>query len=208
MNTLWWLAALVALFLLRPVLLWAIAHAFGAAIGRKALSKQPDHIHLSRKNHLAWTKFDAARVLVQPLTEGGFEDAGTYTIDELAGVVVQLLVHTGDGLFACVYEHPKAGTWMELVTRYQDGRSCSFTTSAPTGLEPRPGHPVFHVPGTPPGDLLAKALAERPKGAIKVITPLTAQQQFEDAWSDGMAWRKHHGIKAREVARVAVRRAA
>ena len=208
MSILWWLAALAALVVLRPVLLWVIAHPLGGWIGRKALAKQPESIHLTRRNQLTWTAPEDARALVKPLLDDGFQDAGTYAVEELTGVVVQLLVHEGDGLFACIYEHPKAGTWMELVTRYQDGRSCSFSTSQPKGLDARPGHPVFHMPGTPPNELLASVLAERPKGARAIVTVATAQKRFEDAWAEGIAWRKTHGIKTREVARVAVRRRA
>jgi hypothetical protein len=208
MSMMFWLAALVAVVVLRPVLMWVIAHVLGGWIGRKALGQQPETIHLTRRNDLAWSNREAARALSKPLQDDGFEDAGTWGIDELAGTVVQLLVHQGDGLFACVYEHPKAGTWMELVTRYHDGRSCSFTTSPPTGLDPRPGHPVFHAPATPPNELLARALAERPQGAFAIVTPERAPRQFEEAWAEGIAWRKTHGIKTREVARVAARRRA
>jgi len=96
---------------------------------------------------------------------------------------------------------------MELVTRYQDGRSCSFSTSQPTGLDTRPGHPAFHAPGTPPNELLAARWPSGPR-SVRGRDGERAPRQFEEAWADGIAWRKTHGIGAREVARVAVRRRA
>jgi len=37
MNVMWWVAALAAVIVLRPVLMWVIAHVLGGWIGRKAL---------------------------------------------------------------------------------------------------------------------------------------------------------------------------
>lgn len=206
MTIMWWLAVLAGLVVLRPLLIWVVAHVFARAVGRKALSKQPDTIHLSARNSFAWAHAEQASALARPLLDSGFEDGGTYAVDELPGVVLQLMTHRGDGLMACVYEHPRAGHWIELVTRYADGRSCSFTTTPPTGLDPRPDHAVFHLPGTAPSELLAKALAERPHGAIVTIPPSGAAERFQRSWAESIAWRKAHGIAAREVAQVAVRR--
>lgn len=202
----WWLAALAALWVLRPLFVALMARGFAGAIGNKALAKQPNEIHLAPRNGLAWTHAEAARALAGPLQASGFEDAGVFAIPELPGVFVQLLVHAGDAITACVYEHPKVGHWVELVTRYRDGRSCSFTTSKPTGLDPRPGHPVFHVPEAGVGDLLARTLAERPKGELVAALPSDAAARFEKGWAESLAWRKAHGVKPGEVARIAARR--
>lgn len=204
----WWLGALAALWILRPLLLVLVARVFAGAIGNKALAKQPDSIHLAARNTLAWAKPEEARALAKQLQASGFEAAGVYAIPELPGVIVQLLVHADDAISACVYEHPSVGHWLELVTRYTDGRTCSFTTSKPTGLDARPGHPVFHCPGVTVGDLLARTLADRPKGQLVAALPSDVAAKFESGWAELLAWRKTRGIQVGEVARVAQRRAA
>jgi len=204
----WWVGALAALWLLRPVLLALVARVFAGAIGKRALSKQPDEIHLVARSSLAWANAEETHAFASQLEASGFDDAGVHAVTELPGVIVQLLVHAGDAITACVYEHPRVGHWVELVTRYTDGRTCSFTTSKPTGLNARPGHPVFHCPGASVGDLLARTLADRPKGSLVPALPSDAAAKFERGWAESLAWRKAHGVQVGEVARVAARRRA
>jgi hypothetical protein len=215
-TTLGLLAALIAIPILIRVGIRVFALLFVRAalvkgaedIGRRALEKQSDHIHMVRAGAQVWTRPDLATALATPLLENGFQDAGIYTVTELPGVHVHLLTDSHNQMLGIVYEHPRAGHWAEVVTRYANGDSSVFTTVKPTGLSPRPGHVTVHAPGLDVGALLHRALHERPNGAMVPMTPAKAVEIFEFAYADQMAWRKKQGISASEVVRVAQRRSA
>lgn len=201
--------ALILVTVGRGLLMSIIVRVFGRAIGESAVAKQPDRIHLVRSVPSAWTDAAASAALAEPLVHCGFADAGTFSVQEMPGLVVRLLVNPGERFLAAVYEHPRAGHWLELATRYGDRTSITFSTHSPTGLTPRPGHPVVNVAGANPGSLLARARSERPKGPMAPMSAFRAQSDFEDAYGEAIEWRKRHGISAAEVAKVAsLRRAA
>ena len=185
-----------------------IARLFGRAIGAKALAHQPDRIRLTQGGAQAWKNPGAANAIADPLLARGFEDAGTFTVAELNGVVVRLLAKADDSLYAAVYEHPKAGAWFEFFSRYRDGSGSTFSAAKETGLDPHPCHPVVHAPGTSPLALYARACAERPQGALLPATVDAAVRDFEQSYADSIAWRKSRGISGAEVAKIARRRAA
>lgn len=205
-------AVLVGFWLLRKLLAFLIVRGLsgvvGRAIGSAALSKQPDAIHLQAANEGAWADADAARHMAEPFHDLGFESAGVYRIPELPGVIAELFANSGDRLYGVVYEHPHAGHWYDVVSRFEDGTSATYTTAQPTGLDPRPGHPVVNLPGARAQALVARARSEahgkRPKPATRgnVVT------DFETAYAESIAWRKGRGISAQEVGRVAQRKAA
>jgi hypothetical protein len=203
---------LVGLAILKRVVAFFALRLFGGwigrAIGQAALGQQPDTIQLDAISPDSWLDRDAAHALGDAFLELGFADAGTHRIVEMDGVRVRLLVHEREGLIAAVYEHPQAGQWFDVVGRYADGTSITFTTSKPTGLDPRPGHPVVHAPATSPRALIERARWERPPGALLPITTAAVVAAFEQAYAESMAWRKQRGITACEVAQVAAREAA
>ena len=212
MKTILILAATLVLLPLVRKLLGAtigsvIGHLFAKAVGGQALSQQPDTIHLSRSGAQAWSDASAAGAIANPLLGRGFEDAGTFKVQEMP-VVVRLLAHPGDSLIAAICEHPQAGVWCDIVARYEKGNSITFTTSKPTGLDHRPGHPTVNAPGLSPLALLARTRAERPQGLLKPATAETAARVFEQSYAESMAWRKHRGVSAREVGEVAGKMAA
>jgi hypothetical protein len=177
-------------------------------IGQRALEKQSDRIHLVTAGPQVWAQPDAAGALATPLLENGFEDAGTFAIPEMPGVHVRLLVDARNCMLGIVYEHPRAPHWLEILTRYTNGGSCSFTTLRPTGLSPRPGHPSVHAPGIDAGALLHRTLQERPSRQTVTVTVDSAAAMFESGYAEYMAWRKRQGVSAKEVLEIAERRAA
>jgi hypothetical protein len=201
------LAALVALSLLRPLLVLGLAHLFARAIGESALSRQPDAIHLDRAAAEPWHDPGPAREATRALRAAGFEEAGTWTVRELPGTLVALLAHASEGFYAAIYEHPRVGHWVDLFTYFADGTSATFTSNAPSGLDPRPGHRLENLPGAPAAALLERARGARPRLAPAPHAPGRAVSDFTRAWADAVRWRKAHGVSAHEVAAVA-RRAA
>lgn len=215
-TTLGILAALVAIpiamrigaLLIGPLFAGAALRGAAQDIGRRAIQKQPDRVHLSERGPHVWRHPDQAGALAMPLLENGFTDVGTFAVEEMPGVFVRLMVDARNGILGIVYEHPRAAHWLELISRYPDGTSASFTTLRPTGHSPRPGHPIVFAPALDAGALLVRTLKERPPQATNAITRKSAVQQFEDGYADTIAWRKNRGVSATEVIRVATRRAA
>jgi hypothetical protein len=205
------LATLVAVLLLKralarwfaPVLGVWIGRAFGRTIGRIALAGQPDTLHLDPVSADSWSDFETATDLARPLAQQGFASAGTYRIEEMPGVIVQLLAHREQRLYAAVYEHPQAGHWIDVVARYEDGTGATFTTAKPSGLDPHPGHLLVNAPGLAPRALLDRVLFERPAGALLPAAIETAAHDFEEAYREETAWRKGRGISRAEVVAVA-----
>jgi hypothetical protein len=157
--------ALAVVSVLSPLLRLVIAAVAGKQIGAAALAKQPDRISLQRTGTNQWKHAAAPGTIVAALTPRGFEDAGVYTIPEMPGMVVQLLADSVHGLYAAIYEHPQAGSWLELFSRFQDGTSITFSTLRATGLKPRPGHRASTRRGEPLA--LPTALSMRPKRPSK-----------------------------------------
>jgi hypothetical protein len=201
-------AALAVLSLGGKLLMPLIARIFAGAIGKEALSRQPDHIHLTPAPPEAWKNEEAANAITKPLLGLGFKDAGTYRIQELPGVIVRLHAKPDESFYSAVYEHPRAGVWFDLVARYQDGTSYTATTAMPTGLKPRPGDVMMNLRGTSPQAIYARARNERRRGALKPATLEGAVADFESAYAESMAWRKSQGPSTKEVVSTAKRKVA
>lgn len=202
------LGALVALAVLKKALPWllvrGIGRVFAGAVGEEALRKQPQTIHLVPAN-ASWKDAATADAAVKTFLSLGFEDAGRYQIQEMPGLLVQLLAQPYESMIAVVYEHPQAGRWMDVASRYQDDRSVTFTTSKPTGMDGRPGHAMIHAPGLSPRALFTKAQSERPGGTMRPASADAAVRDFENAYAESMAWRTGKGVSVEEVAEVARR---
>ncbi len=171
-------------------------------VGKMAMEKQMDQIHLIRRDGHAWKNAPAVRAFAQPLLSQGFSDVGTYALDTLPDVMVQLFTKVADSLYAVIYEHPKAGVWMNYVALFQDGGSITFTTQADRGLEQRPGHTIVYAPGSTADALYRRALSERPQKFLKPTPPESIVPSFERAYAEGMAWRRQKGISNQEVLNV------
>src|SRR4029079_8109918 len=130
--------ALIALKLLGPVLRVLIAAVAGKAVGSSALAKLPDEIHLQPADANVWKNRAAIGAIAGGLRPIAFSDAGTYTITEMPGVAVRIMVSPSDCMYAAIYEHPQAGVWFDLATRYSDGTSITFTSAKAPGLASRP----------------------------------------------------------------------
>jgi hypothetical protein len=209
-NTILWLTAALILI---PILIRFAAVLFvrtvvvktAEAIGRQAVEKQPDEIHLTRRGPQVWSNPQQASALANPLLATGFDDAGTFAVEELPNVYVRLLADPRHSIAANVCEHPKGGLWLELVSRYVDGTVATFSTLRPTGLDPRPGFTMVNAPGLEPSALLERALAERPDKALQRVDASEAARLFEQGYGQSIAWRKRHGVSALEVVKVAQR---
>lgn len=174
-------------------------------VGNRALAKQIDEVHLVRKTVFGSAELDEERQrLAEPLLNRGFDKVGLFDVPEIAGVDILQLVNVNNSVYANLYSHPRSGKWVELVTRYQDGVFCSYSTQISRGLEHRPGDVHVSAPGVDPGDLYERMLRERPQTPMVPLTSEEVPRLFEKGYRELMFWRKHKGISPEEVAKVAV----
>ncbi|MGH7502508.1 MAG: hypothetical protein ACREL7_12215 [Longimicrobiales bacterium] len=180
-----------------------IAAVGGKAIGKAALASQPDVI--TPMESTDGPREAEAKAAVESLTRRGFAFVGSYVIPEMSGLPVHFLTRVEECVVAVVYEHPKAGVWCDLATRYLDGTSFTITNARMGGgLDARPGHETLRVPGLTTAALHIRLLRDRPKTTPVGIAPADVARVFADAYASEMAWRKGKGIKKQEVRTVAV----
>jgi hypothetical protein len=176
------------------------------AAAQRAANQQPDEIHLTPVPGHAWSNATAVEDYAKQLHGIGFEEAGTYTIDALP-VAVRFLLKEADRIYATIYEHAKAGVWMNFVILYANATSSTLTTTPNRGLEQRPGHPIVHSPGASPEELFALAVRHgRNVEERKRLAAATIPAEFEHAWKEGVAWRKSRGFSMAEIASVLLTR--
>ena len=186
---------ILAFVLTRSVARSALQH-----IGNNAVQKQPDWITLDRVSDPAWTNPAAANDLIQPLLANGFTDAGAYTVDKMPAVKLAILVKPGDYITAHVYEHPKAGTWIELVTRYPDGTCQTVSTLPSTGIQPPPWVRTIRAAKAPAMDLVRQLTFARRSGDKKKIEADDVVREFEEGYAKSIVWQKNNGLTSEEVA--------
>ncbi|MFZ3213509.1 MAG: hypothetical protein WA188_18550 [Terriglobales bacterium] len=170
-------------------------------IGRKAVEAQPDRIALSRIPSPEWRDPSVGQI-VSALRASGFTDAGAYSVDKMPGVQVAILAKPEDYVAAHVYEHSKAGIWIELVTRYQDGTSTTLTTLPSTGQNQPAWLTTIRAGKAPAGDLVRQFIEDRRwrSGVMKPISAQQAPREFEEGYAKYASWRKATPMTADEVA--------
>ena len=102
------------------------------------------------------------------MRQARFTEIGSFAFATDSGdVALEAFFQPADSVYAIVYQHPQAGPWLDLVTRYQDGSRITYCTQRDTLLD-RAEHNVirFHE-GMPPGELLRRFLAERPDDRVR-----------------------------------------
>jgi len=204
------LAAVATLFLLKRVLMYALMrrtsrHAL-AEVGKRALTKLPESVRLSRVESPVWTNSELVRQQADPLLRCGFQDTGVYTVDRMPGVFICILCEPQAGVVAYIYDHAHAGSWTEMVTRYNDGSTNCVTTLAPTGMR----HPdwfrkVQADKAIPTNRIYERFLPLRRQQGIAPVATADVVSDFEHTYRKLALWRQQTGISPQEVAHVAVK---
>lgn len=157
-------------------------------------AETPVRIHLRRRELLEWN--DAATVEEQAaaLRGLGFQDAGRYEVPEIAALRLEALTQPETSVYGVVYEHDRAGIWIDLVSRYEDGTSVTYaSTGQGGGLDQRPGHSVTRHDGMPAAELYRRLLAERPGRPLSAVSEAAFPRAFEQAYADSIDWRNSRG---------------
>jgi hypothetical protein len=172
-------------------------------VGAQALAKQPDTIRLTPQAGHQWQNASAINKLAEPLLARGFTDLGPYSIDVMPQVTLRFLLNATVSVYACIYEHAKAGIWLDLVSRYTDGTGATFTTVRSTGMDQRPQDKIVHAPNASADMLFGRTLVERPQRPLIRLDAAEVIRLFEAVYAEQILWRKTRGISAREVGNVA-----
>jgi hypothetical protein len=139
--------------------------------------------------------------VIEPLRGLGFVEAGGFAVDRMPGVHVQLLVHVVDRIQTHVYEHPQAGNWLELVSRYQDNSVFVVTNLPSQGVVRPPWNTTVNVePDAGTGSMVQRLLKDRKREPLEPVSQNHAKIAFEIAYAQFMAWKKKTGITPEEVA--------
>lgn len=204
------LAALAAIFLLKRVLTYLLMRRAGrqalVEVGKRAVTKLPEYISLSRVSAPEWTNQELVRQQAEPLLQCGFQDAGIYSVDKMPGVLIRMMCQPQAGVAAHIYDHPRSGSWIEMVTRYHDGSTHAVSTLAPNGMkQPEWFRKIQADKGMPTNKIYERFLPMRQQQGIKYITTGDVVRELEDVYHRLALWRQEAGISPQEVAHVAVK---
>jgi hypothetical protein len=162
---------------------------FKKLMAQAGASALPAAIQLVPVSGASWEDAGAAG-LAAPLAELGYEEVGFFDLDVMGGVRLQSWVHTELGLYSVIYTSPKAGVWSDIVSKYEDGTSLTYSNSSHGGkTRQRPGRENVYFQGLGTDELHRKMLAERPDRPTRRLTVHDFAPDFEQAYAEDMAWR-------------------
>ncbi len=170
-------------------------------VARRAGDRVPNEIHLQPVTMVLWKDDDKWREAYNALETYGFRHVGNYRVVEI-GVDVQFLINDHDRALACIYNHPVAGVFMDIVTRYEDGTSVTYANRGASGLDQHPQLQNRFLGDVPPKDLIEKALSERPQNGMIGIRDQDLVPDFCRVWKEYKEWRNKRGTTAEEVERI------
>jgi hypothetical protein len=165
------------------------------------MSAQPDSITLAPRAEGPGRP--ESKSALEQLQRRGFARAGSYSVREMKELPIHFMVKPDEAAVAVVYEHPQAGVWCDIVSRYQNGGSWLITNAkAGGGLEDRPGHVKVWAPGLTATAMHLRFVRERPGGDLVSVPATGVAAYFAEAWAEETAWRKGKGLSAAEVRNV------
>lgn len=183
----------------------AARHAF-SEVGRRALTRVPGEVKLSRVDSPQWKNEAAVEQQAAPLRREGFDDLGAYVVDTTPAVLIRMMYQSQTYVAAHIYDHPSSGSWTEFATRYTDGSSHTLSTLPPTGIDPPEWvRKIQADKSTPTDQLYRQFLTQREWHGIKQVAAEDAVREFEENYKKLMVWRQERGITPHEVAHVALK---
>lgn len=170
-------------------------------VARRAGNRIPNEVHLTPATMILWKDEDRWRDAYNALEQSGFRHAGNYRVQEI-GVDVQFVINDRDCALACIYNHPIAGVFMDIVTRYEDGTCITFANRCASGLDQHPQLQNRFLGDIPPGELIERAIADRPLKPMREIHEQDLVPDFCRVWKEYKEWRNKRGTTAEEVERI------
>jgi hypothetical protein len=201
-----WGVIMVLKQVVKQLLLRQVGRAALSEVGKRALARIPGQVSLLKTDSPAWTHPADVEQQAAPLRKEGLTDLGVFTVSSLPGVLIRMMAHPETYVAAHIYDHPKSGSWTELVTRYTDGSTHSLSTLPPTGMEHADWiRKIQADKGTPTDQLYRQFLTQREARGIKQVAPADTIREFEENWAKIMEWRQKSGISAKEVGHVTLK---
>jgi hypothetical protein len=170
-------------------------------VAKRAGERVPNEIHMIPSTMIMWRDQDKWCEAYNALESRGFRHAGNYRVQEI-NVDVQFLIHDAKCAMACIYNHPSAGVFMDIVTRYDDGSSVTFANRAASGLDQHPQLQNRFLGDIHPSELIEHALADRPVKPMREIHDADLVPDFCRVWKEYKEWRNKRGTSAEEVERI------
>lgn len=152
----------------------------------------PPRIKLVKLDAIDWQHGDEVQALVDALRQARFEQIGAFRI-EPTKVLLQAFCNPAVSAYAIIYESPKSGVWLDLVTRYLDETKATYTTLRDTLLERPENHEIRFHEGDSADELLRRFLAERPVKPMRGVSADEFVEFFEQAHAERMDWRMARG---------------
>lgn len=205
------LLVLFVLFIL--VAIWVIRsklRGLAEALQSGGASNAPQCIHLERCDNPAWNNGGKVQSTLEPLKRLGFVPVGNFEVKETPGLQLVALTHPAHQAYAVVYEHPVAGVWADIYSRYAEGqplKGCTYSNMHHPGsnqVDVQPNRKSVKVPNLEIDALFQRFIHERPAYELEPVQPERFVELFESAYADEMEWRKSRGgTTAGEIRRVA-----
>jgi hypothetical protein len=164
----------------------------------------PFRVKLEKVERPTWADRDQIEYLAGPLRKAGFVDVSIFDVTPTQTRLL-VLASERDAAYAAIFQTPQAGVHLDLVTGYDDGTYCTFTTARQAGLLDQPPFATtVALPESGAGELLKRFLAERPRKAMRPATSEAFAQRFADGWARTCDWRiARGGLTEEEIRRVA-----
>lgn len=163
----------------------------------RALASLPARLHVSACSRGSLTHAERVGDATEALRDQGYQDLGSFAIDELPGTLVVLLLHPRDRAYAVVYDHAGAGVWLDVVSCYRDGSRWTHTTLSGHGHQARPGHTRIALPHATVHELVTRARSERPVEELSALTRTEIVARFEQGYAEWCEWRTHEAAADR-----------
>lgn len=203
-------AAVSAIFMLKRIVTYGLMRRAGRQaledVGKRVLTKLPVFISLARVDTPDWTNPEQVRRQAEPLLRCGFKDAGVYSVDKMPGVLIRMMCQPQTGVAAHIHDHPRQGSWIEMVTRYDDGSTHAVSTLPPTGMKhPEWFRKILADKSIPTDRIYARYLPQRQQHGIRLVPTGEIVREFEEVYHRLALWRQEAGISPKEVAYVAAK---
>jgi len=159
---------------------------------RRAQERLPDTISLVPNPSIKWRNEANFKLWSNDFASLGFRPAGSFTVEPLQGLVLSFLINSEQNLQVVLCEHEKGIRWIEIISRYENGTTLTYSSMPDKGFDHDPRYEVVHLPDATPKQLYQRAITDRPMVGLKPHTEGSIVSQYEQAYADLIKWAKTH----------------
>lgn len=151
----------------------------------------------------SWTHEKDMSELTSDFESAGFTQIGDYDVEGLP-LQVRGFQQQEHRAYGVIYDHVAAGTWCDVVRRYEDETTWTVSSGKLHGMDSAPWHTPNFLSGESVSLLLKKLLETSPEtGHLNAGADLFVER-FESAYKREMNWRiERGGATEQEIRRIA-----